>query len=197
MQCRGFDGRVYTCKIREVPSSINKLRNLQVLVLNGCFNLVKLHPSITNLKMLIILDLDKCPIKYLPWGLRRLSYLQELYGFVVSHPRKLCASLLKIKELTTIRELQIRISDTTVISDNALDVLCQLKGIKVLAIDAEGCTRSDVFKMLDNLTPLLQVPTLQKLYLRNYLHKTMPNWFNPRLLPGNLKVCLCVSWGLR
>lgn len=143
--------------------------------------------------MLIILDLDKCPIKYLPWGLRRLSYLQELYGFVVSHPRKLCASLLKIKELTTIRELQIRISDTTVISDNALDVLCQLKGIKVLAIDAEGCTRSDVFKMLDNLTPLLQVPTLQKLYLRNYLHKTMPNWFNPRLLPGNLKVCVCVS----
>lgn len=111
----------------------------------------------------------------------------------MSHPRKLCASLLKIKELTTIRELQIRISDTTVISDNALDVLCQLKGIKVLAIDAEGSTKSDVFKMLDNLTPLLQVPTLQKLYLRNYLHKTMPNWFNPRLLPGNLKVCVCVS----
>ncbi|CAB4304397.1 unnamed protein product [Prunus armeniaca] len=103
--------------------------------------------------MLIILDLDTCPIKYWPWGLRRLSYLQELYGFVVSHLRKLCASLLKIKELTTIRELQIRISDTTVISDNALDVLCQLKGIKVLAIDAEGCTKSDVFKMLDNLTP--------------------------------------------
>ncbi|CAB4304400.1 unnamed protein product [Prunus armeniaca] len=62
VQCQGFDGRVYT---------------------------LKQHPSITNLKMLIILDLDKCPIKYLPWGLRRLSYLQELYGFVVSHLRGL------------------------------------------------------------------------------------------------------------
>lgn len=161
-----------------------------MLVSNGCFNLVKLHPSITNLKMLIILDLDKCPIKYLPRGLRRLSYLQELYGFVVSHPRKLCASLLKIKELTTIRERQIRISNTTVISDNAPDVLFQLKGLKVLAIDDEGCTKSDVFKMLDNLNP---PPTLQELYLRNYLHKTMPNRFNPRLLPGNLEVCVCVS----
>ncbi|KAH9699017.1 Disease resistance RPP13-like protein 4 [Citrus sinensis] len=62
----------------ELPSSIQKLRNLQILVLRRC---TKLHPSITSLKKLIILDLGSCPLQYLPRGLEKLIYLQELSGF--------------------------------------------------------------------------------------------------------------------
>ncbi|KAF2325410.1 hypothetical protein GH714_027828 [Hevea brasiliensis] len=71
--------------IKELPSSIRKLRNLQLLILCGCSNLVRLNPYITTLKKLVVLDLGSCGLEYLPKGLGRLFYLQELSGFKISN----------------------------------------------------------------------------------------------------------------
>ncbi|XP_062013609.1 disease resistance RPP13-like protein 4 [Rosa rugosa] len=174
--------------LKEVPSSIHKLLNLQLLLLTGCSNLVKIHPSITNLKKLIILDLGGCPIQYLPQGLGRLSYLQELSGFkVVSQPRKPSFRLLEIRELINLRVLRIHVSSTTVIADNELDVLSQLRRLNVLAIDAEDCRNNNVLEMLEGLTP---PPSLQELYLRNYKKETLPNWVNPGQLSRLQYLCI-------
>ncbi|KAK9175264.1 hypothetical protein WN944_027270 [Citrus x changshan-huyou] len=80
----------------ELPSSIQKLRNLQILVLRRC---TKLHPSITSLKKLIILDLGSCPLQYLPRGLEKLIYLQELSGFRVANEWNVLSQLEKLKVL--------------------------------------------------------------------------------------------------
>ncbi|KAK9906034.1 hypothetical protein M0R45_000081 [Rubus argutus] len=163
--------------LKEVPSTIHKLLNLQLLLLTGCNNLVKIHPSITNMKKLIILDLGGCPIQYLPEELGRLSYFQELSGFkVMSQPRMPCFQLLEIKELINLRVLRIHVSGTTVIADNELDVLSHLRRLNVLDIDAEDCRNKNVLEMLEKLTP---PPSLQELYLRNYKKETLPNWVNP------------------
>ncbi|XP_034213709.1 disease resistance RPP13-like protein 4 [Prunus dulcis] len=174
--------------LKEVPSSIHKLLNLQLLILNGCSHLEKIHPSITNLKKLIILDLVGCPIQYLPQGLGRLSYLQELSGFKVgSQHRKQCFQLLEIKDLIHLRVLRMHISDVAVIIDNELDVLSQLKMLKVLAIDAEDCRGKDDFEMLDKLTP---PPSLQELYLKYYQRETLPEWVNPKELSRLKYLCI-------
>lgn len=174
--------------LKEVPSSIHKLLNLQLLILNGCSHLEKIHPSIANLKKLIILDLVGCPIQYLPQGLGRLSYLQELSGFkVVNQHRKQCFQLLEIKDLIHLRVLRMHISDVAEITDNELDVLSQLKMLKVLAIDAEDCREKDVFEMLDKLTP---PPSLQELYLRYYRRETLPSWVNPKQLSRLKYLCI-------
>lgn len=174
--------------LKEVPSSIHKLLNLQLFLLTGCSNLEKIHPSITNLKKLIILDIGGCPIQYLPQGLGRLSYLQELSGFkVVSQPRKPCFRLLEIKELINLRVLRIHVSGTTKIADNELDVLSQLRRLNVLAIDAEDCRNNNVLEMLEKLTP---PPSLQELYIRNYKKETLPNWVNPGQLSRLQYLCI-------
>ncbi|XP_024192865.1 disease resistance RPP13-like protein 4 [Rosa chinensis] len=174
--------------LKEVPSSIHKLLNLQLLLLTGCSNLEKIHPSITNLKKLIILDLGGSPIQYLHQGLGRLSYLQEFSGFkIVSQPRMPCFRLLEIRELINLRVLRIHVSSTTVIADNELDVLSQLRRLNVLAIDAEDCRNNNVLEMVERLTP---PPSLQELYLRNYKKETLPSWVNPGQLSRLQYLCI-------
>ncbi|KAK9185353.1 hypothetical protein WN943_025709 [Citrus x changshan-huyou] len=100
----------------ELPSPIQKLRNLQILVLRRC---TKLHPSITSLKMLIILDLGSCPLQYLSHGLEKLIYLQELSGFrVASQSNTQGCRLNALLGLKQLRVLQMSINNESEISED-------------------------------------------------------------------------------
>ncbi|XP_048336308.2 disease resistance RPP13-like protein 4 isoform X1 [Ziziphus jujuba] len=168
--------------LESVPSSIRKLLNLQLLVLTRCADLKRIHPSITSLRKLVVLDLGFCPLENLPKGLGRLSCLQELSGFMVmSQLKRNCCKLLELRELKHIRVLRISISDDTEISENELNVLAHLENLKVLAIDADNCKRNtlEILKKVDQLIP---PPALQELYLRNYHRTTLPLWVCPSRL---------------
>ncbi|PON90218.1 NB-ARC domain, LRR domain containing protein [Trema orientale] len=173
-----------------VPPSIRKLRNLQLFVLTGCNKLKRLPASITTLRKLIVLDVGLCPLESLPRGLGKLSYLQELSGFkVTSQSKKSYSQLLELKELTQLRVLRMSISDETEILENEMNILCELKDLRVLSIDAENCKRkkNEILEMLDKLAP---PPSLQELYLRNYRRETLPIWVNPGKLSELQYLCI-------
>ncbi|XP_060673421.1 disease resistance RPP13-like protein 4 isoform X1 [Ziziphus jujuba] len=168
--------------LESVPSSIRKLLNLQLLVLTKCVDLKSIHPSITTLRRLILLDSRSCPLENLPRGLGGLSNLQELSGFMVmSQSKGNCCQLIELGELKQMRVLRINLSDDTEVSENELNVLAHLENLKVLGIDAGNCKRntSEILKKMDRLVP---PPALQELYLRNYRHSTLPLWVCPSRL---------------
>ncbi|KAH9699040.1 Disease resistance RPP13-like protein 4 [Citrus sinensis] len=156
----------------ELPSSIQKLRNLQILVLRRC---TKLHPSITSLKKLIILDLGSCPLQHLPHGLEKLIYLQELSGFrVASQSNTQGCRLNALLGLKQLRVLRMSINNESEISEDEWNVLSQLEKLKVLAIDAEDCKEKHV----------------SELYLRRYRHEILPKWINLKHLSSLQYLCL-------
>ncbi|XP_021895134.1 disease resistance RPP13-like protein 4 [Carica papaya] len=168
--------------LKELPSSVEKLLNLQILVLNGCTSLSKVHPSITNLKRLIILDLGSCPLlKSLPQGIEKLVRLQELSGLrlVKQDDNKSC-KLIELGKLMDLRVLRINICSETEISQNELEVLSQLKKLKVLSIDTEDCTDHEISEALGWLS---HPQFLEELYLKVYGSRFMPVWVNPVQLP--------------
>lgn len=171
--------------IKELPSSIQKLRNLQILVLRRC---TKLHPSITSLKKLIILDLGSCPLQYLPHGLEKLISLQEMSGFRVAiQSNTQGCRLNELLGLKQLRVLRMSINNESEISEDEWNVLSQLEKLKVLAIDAEDCKEKHVSQMMDKLLP---PPSLQELYLRRYRHEILPKWINPKHLSSLQYLCL-------
>ncbi|KAJ4717368.1 Disease resistance protein [Melia azedarach] len=174
--------------VKEVPSSIQKLYNLQILVLRRCSNLAEIHPSITNLKKLIVLDLGFCALKYQPHGLGKLVHLQELSGFRVVNPAiTRCCGLLELLKLEQLRVLRMSINNDSEISENELDVLSKFEKLQVLAIDAEECKENIVPEVLNKLsTP----PNLKELYFKRYHHRTLPKWMNPRKLSKLKYLCL-------
>ncbi|KAM5588880.1 disease resistance RPP13-like protein 4 [Rosa sericea] len=168
-------------KLLELPSSIEKLLNLQVLVLNGCRNLGKIHAKITSLKRLVVLDIGTCPLEHLPRDLWSLSYLQELSGFrVVSRAKTQGCTLLELGKLEQLRVLRITIGDVAEISEKEKKSLSSLQNLKVLAIDAADTCNQEDLEMIDEL----ELPRkIEELYLRNYRSRKMPNWFSPLRLP--------------
>ncbi|KAJ0081688.1 hypothetical protein Patl1_09753 [Pistacia atlantica] len=174
--------------LKEVPRSIQKLRNLQILVLRKCKNLAKLDPSVANLKKLIILDLSFCNLQYLPNGLEKLVHLQELSGFRVesqANPRG--CQLRELQYLRELRVLRLSINILSEMADDEWNVFSNLKNLKVLAIDAENCKNKSIQKVLDHLSP---PPSLEQLYLEHYRHEILPKWINPKQLPSLQYLCL-------
>lgn len=178
--------------VRELPSTIGKLLNLQLLILRGCTKLVKIHASITCLKRLIVLDLVSCPLQYFPRGLERLSCLQELTGFKVTigQAKSRCCRLRELKCLTQLRVLRIVISttdDATTLSESEPGILLNLHKLKVLAIDTGLKDQKHVKEMVDSLgVP----PKLQELYLNGNCFQPMPKWFDPKKLSSLQYLCI-------
>ncbi|KAI5561021.1 hypothetical protein BDE02_16G084900 [Populus trichocarpa] len=174
--------------LKEMPSSIRKLRNLHLLILAECSDLTKLHPSISYLKNLIVLDCGSCGLQYLPQGIGNLSQLQELSGFRVarqSTPQS--CHLLELKQLVQLRVLRMNVSNESEITESEGELLSKLVKLRVLAIDTEDCKDRTILEMLDRLHP---PPNLKELYLRRYPHKSLPKWINPTKLSVLQYLCL-------
>ncbi|XP_031277871.1 disease resistance RPP13-like protein 4 [Pistacia vera] len=174
--------------LKEVPYSVQKLRNLQILVLRKCKNLAKLDPSVTNLKKLIVLDLSFCNLKCLPNGLEKLVHLQELSGFrVESRANSRRSQLRELRSLTELRVLRLSINFLSEMANDEWNVFSNLTNLKVLAIDAENCKNKSIQKMLDHLSA---PPSLEHLFLEHYRHEILPKWINPKQLPNLQYLCL-------
>jgi hypothetical protein len=174
--------------LKEMPSSIRKLRNLHLLILAECSDLTKLHPSISYLKNLIVLDCGSCGLQYLPQGIGNLSQLQELSGFrVVRQATPQSCHLLELKQLVQLRVLRMNLSDESEITESEGELLSKLVKLRVLAINTEDCKDRTILEMLDRLHP---PPNLKELYLRRYRHKSLPKWINPTKLSVLQYLCL-------
>nr|TKR65884.1 hypothetical protein D5086_0000317530 [Populus alba] len=174
--------------LKEMPSSIRKLRNLHLLILAECSDLTKLHPSISYLKNLIVLDCGSCGLQYLPQGIGNLSQLQELSGFrVVRQATPQSCHLLELKELVQLRVLRMNLSNESEITESEGEILSKLVKLRVLAINTEDCKDRTILEMLDRLHP---PPNLKELYLRRYPHKSLPKWINPTKLSVLQYLCL-------
>ncbi|KAF8392512.1 hypothetical protein HHK36_022855 [Tetracentron sinense] len=123
--------------------------------------LSKMHPSITSLQKLTVLDVGYCPsLQCLPRGLGRLSNLQELSGYKLGSPSSMDGC--RLSELTQLRVLRMNISEEGQISDDEMTVLSQFRKLKVLSIDYGNCVNKAILKKLVNIFP---PPHLQELYL--------------------------------
>jgi len=173
--------------LKEVPYSFRKLRNLQFLVFAGRNDLGKID-QITSLKKLVVLDLGSC-FHYLPSGIERLSYLQELSGFKVASNSRSAASckFCDLEKLVHLRVLRMSIGKDSEITENEREVLLKLKKLKVLAIDAQDCEDNIISTMLNILSP---PPSLQELYLRRYHQDTLPTLINPERLSKLQYICI-------
>uniref|UniRef100_A0A5B7B6R7 Putative disease resistance RPP13-like protein 4 n=1 Tax=Davidia involucrata TaxID=16924 RepID=A0A5B7B6R7_DAVIN len=175
--------------LKEVPYSIGKLWGLQILILAECRSLEKLSASVTTLKKLRVLNVGNCPsLQYLPQGLSRLSNLQELYGSKLAGLTKTeGCHLRELKGLIQLRELQVDIHEESVIEDDELTVLAELKQLRVLSINAENCENIDILQKLDKLSP---PPCLEELYLGHYCGEVTPEWINLTSLSQLQYLCI-------
>ncbi|KAJ9700903.1 hypothetical protein PVL29_006299 [Vitis rotundifolia] len=91
--------------IKEIPSSIQRLRGLQYLLLRKCKNLVNLPESFCNLTSFKILIVKRCPnFKKLPDNLGRLQSLRYL---IVGHLDSMNFPLPSLSGLCSLRTLKL------------------------------------------------------------------------------------------
>ncbi|GKB52400.1 NB-ARC domains-containing protein [Tanacetum coccineum] len=69
----------YCCNLTTTPD-FSEITNLEELILEGCENLVSVHPSIGMLKRLVVLNLTGClKVEQLPEALGQIKSLTELH----------------------------------------------------------------------------------------------------------------------
>ena len=104
--------------------------NLEKLVLASCSNLRELHPSIGNLKNLILLDLEQC---------KELSYLLDKFEMESVETLNLsyCSKVKKVPEfLGDMKRLRKLLLECTAITELPSSVEC-LTGLNILNL--AGC----------------------------------------------------------
>jgi hypothetical protein len=108
--------RLEETKIKRLPSSITKLRNLECLDLQDCSKLVELPEGIGNLEKLEVLNLKVCAkLGGMPVGFGQLSRLQKLGLFAVGKGEKF-AGISELENVSRIGE-ELRIIDLSHVLD--------------------------------------------------------------------------------
>ncbi|KAL5711117.1 hypothetical protein ACHQM5_021608 [Ranunculus cassubicifolius] len=131
-------------RITELPASISKPLNLEILDLRACYNLEKLPSGIVALKKLTHLDVSECYLlEHMPKGLEMLSNLHVLKGFVVGNARIKDASRFQdLGKLKNLWKLSIYIASDAVVTDQELGELHRLETLHSLKITWAGEYRS-------------------------------------------------------
>ncbi|KAJ0959719.1 hypothetical protein J5N97_000620 [Dioscorea zingiberensis] len=184
-------------RITELPETIGKLTSLLILNLRACHNLERLPPGIGYLKELTHLDVSGCYLlDHLPRGIRSLLQLQVLKGFVMGNSRsKDPCKLSDLVRLKKLRKLSITIGQESVHVPGEVYKLQEFKALTSLTITwgiaeptkpKEPTLTEPTEPTKPNLTiPALTFPQqLEKLDIRAFPLKTVPEWLSGPKLPG-------------
>lgn len=124
--------------IREVPSSITQLNNLDILSFKNCkggeLNMGLLLPPLSGLLSLRTLDLTDCGIKKFPDGITKLSSIQRLY--------------LGKNNFQNIPRSIIRLSKLRYLDISHCKMLESLPRLPFIYIDAYNCTSLEALSSL-------------------------------------------------
>ncbi|XP_022741664.1 disease resistance RPP13-like protein 4 [Durio zibethinus] len=185
----------------ELPASLEKAYNLQILDVSYCQNLKILPPYLITLKKLKVLDVSHCgSLECLPKGLGRLSNLEVLLGFRPARSGHGCR-IGELRNLTRLRILGLHLTHGDEVGDSEVNAMVNLQDLENLSISCFGSHGSDLTSKLDKLYPPQQ---LHELSLKFYPGKISPIWLNPIALPllkylsissGNLASMHQSFWG--
>jgi len=117
----------YSKNLTESPNFL-QVPHLEMLILEGCTNLVKLHESIEHLKGLVFLNLNGCKnLKNLP---RSISNFKSLERLNLSGCLKLDELPEKLKNMISLKETPIERTDIKQLP-SSFGLLKNLKGISL------------------------------------------------------------------
>ncbi|PON58874.1 LRR domain containing protein, partial [Parasponia andersonii] len=149
--------------IKNLPSSLTRLQNLQTLILLGCSSLVRLPRNLEKLVNLRHLMIDGCGgLTYMPHGLGKLTSLHTLDNFVVAvDGNNVSAHIGRLHELSSLNNLQgdLTIKNLGHASESKSANLREkhLRSLKLIFRDGEeevdGNIMSKDEKILDILEP--------------------------------------------
>ncbi|KAG4169054.1 hypothetical protein ERO13_A12G062700v2 [Gossypium hirsutum] len=164
----------------ELPASLEKLTNLQILDLSYCQNLRTLPHNLITLRKLKVLDVSNCgSLECLPKGLGRLSNLEVLLGFRPARSSHGCR-IGELRNLTRLRILGLHLTHADEVEENEVNAMANLHDLENLSISCFDSHGSDLTSKLDKLYPPQQ---LYELSLKFYPGKMSPAWLNPIALP--------------
>ncbi|KAJ4714323.1 Disease resistance protein [Melia azedarach] len=166
----------------QLPPSLKKLHNLQILDVSYCQNLKMLPSYVLSFNQLRALDVSHCgSLNYLPKGLGGLLNLEVLLGF---RPARSVQSegcrISELKNLTRLRKLGLQLTCGDEIGDNEVNALVNLGELLFLSISCFDSHGSDLIAKINELYPPEQ---LDELCLNFYPGKASPIWLNPVSLP--------------
>ncbi|XP_058107280.1 putative disease resistance protein RGA3 [Magnolia sinica] len=168
--------------IEELPEELSNCINLQALILNHCYELIKLPRGMRKLISLRLLEFDNYNhLRYLPQGIGRLTALRKLTKFIVGDGDEGC----KCGELKHLNHLQGKLKITGLgnvrISDEAreaeLDKKQDIHALHLSYRGEGGELNDDEVKRMDDVLQSLQPHTnLKELRIRSYQGSKLPTW---------------------
>lgn len=141
--------------IQSLPESLTKAKNLEVLYLNGCINLLRLPPDIGKLELLEVLDISGSGVNVVPPQIRSLKHLKR---FLIS-----CGAFSEtnifnvISDLTELQEMLIDTKSekgiyTWGIIDAVMESVKRLRHMTSLQFRFLNDEVVDVIKVVDGVT---------------------------------------------
>ncbi|XP_021735353.1 disease resistance RPP13-like protein 4 [Chenopodium quinoa] len=179
-----------THPLTQVPLTLEKLHNLQILDLSYCQSLRSLPPFVMTFENLLVLDVSHCgSLEFLPRGLEKLSNLQVLLGFKPAKVEGGGSRFSELRSLSQLRILELQLTRADEIDDGETDALNGLKEMQILTISCFNSFESDkVISKLEKICPPMQ---LHELSLKLYPGKISPRWLNPASLPMLRYLSMC------
>ncbi|XP_058106508.1 probable disease resistance protein At5g63020 [Magnolia sinica] len=146
--------------IEYLPESVSNLKNLCMLLLNGCKSLRKV-PSLAKLKRLRFLNLNDTGIKEAPDGMECLVNLKELYVSSVEGTNRIndggCNSLMLPDSIIILRMERCQLSSLP----------CRSRLQHLQSCDIRWCSMKWLLPIGDNSNIIPSLPSIRTLYLVN------------------------------
>ncbi|KAM3733832.1 hypothetical protein ACB098_11G167900 [Castanea mollissima] len=174
--------------IKQLPSSICSLYNLQTLLLASCIELTELPANFGNLINLRHLDVSETNLREMPLEFGRLKSLQVLTDFFVS--RNSGPKISELGKLAHLRTISIsRVQNVVDATDASEADLKSKHYLNELAFTWTSNTHEvqNEIDILDNLQPH---KNLKKLTIENYGGSRFPNWLGDAIFSNMVFLCL-------
>ncbi|CAO2812790.1 unnamed protein product [Amaranthus hypochondriacus] len=179
-----------THPLTQVPQTLEKLSNIQILDLSYCQSLKSLPPFVMAFEYLVVFDVSHCgSLEFLPKGLKKLSNLEVLLGFKPAREGIEGSRISDLRSLSRLRILELHLTRADEIDDDETNALTDLKEMQILTINCFNSFESDkLVSKLEKISPPLQ---LHELSLKFYPGGISPKWLNPTSLPVLSYLSIC------